>query len=262
LVPLIQIKPDDPRDCLLIDGPLLLGFEFQPPMDRNVSLASSAGVPINREEALPVAVLLALAGGYLEAYTWITHKVFANAQTANLVFLWVYATAADWPKALHYVPPLVAFAFGVTMASFLRWFAGDRAGPLSILIEIVFLFAVGIIHNRLPGVAGTLGISFVAAMQTSSFSRVERWTYSSVMATSNFRQSIEGLFAAFAGDAEVPPFRRPYVFAILCAVFGAGAAVGAYVTMQVPALAMGIPVTLLLIALLRCEQTETSSGKD
>jgi uncharacterized membrane protein YoaK (UPF0700 family) len=231
-------------------------------MDRDVSSTSAAGLPVHREESLPVAALLALAGGYLEAYTWIVHHVFANAQTANLVLLWVYATDAEWARAFHYVPPLLAFALGVIMASSLRRFAGDRAGPLSILIEIAFLILIAILHNRLPDVAGTWGISFVAAMQTASFPRVEKWTYSSVMATSNLRYSIEGLFGALTGTAERPPFRRPYVFALICAAFGTGAAVGACVTTQVPALALGIPVTLLLIALLRCEQTETLSGED
>ena len=47
-----------------------------------------------REETLAVALLLGFAGGYLDTYTWITHGVLANAQTANLVFLWVHATAA------------------------------------------------------------------------------------------------------------------------------------------------------------------------
>jgi uncharacterized membrane protein YoaK (UPF0700 family) len=31
---------------------------------------------------------------------------------------------------------------------------------------------VGILHNRLPDIAETLGISFVAAMQTSIFTKV------------------------------------------------------------------------------------------
>jgi uncharacterized membrane protein YoaK (UPF0700 family) len=221
-----------------------------------VSPASAPGVTVHREEELPVAVLLALAGGYLEAYTWIIHKVFANAQTANLVFLWVYATAADWARAFHYVAPLAAFAVGVAMASSLRWFAGDRAGPLSILIEIIFLFLVAIVHNRLPDLAGTLGISFVAAMQTASFPKVERWAYSSVMATSNLRQSIEGLVSVLTGTADAPPFRRPYVFAMLCVAFGGGAAVGAYVTIQLPRFSMAIPVALLLMALLRCERAK------
>ena len=60
-----------------------------------------AATPFPREEALLIASLLALTGGYLDAYTWIVHRAFANAQTANLVFLWVYVTGAEWAKALH-----------------------------------------------------------------------------------------------------------------------------------------------------------------
>jgi uncharacterized membrane protein YoaK (UPF0700 family) len=50
------------------------------------------------------------------------------------------------------------------------------------------------------------------------------------MATSNFRYTIEGLFAAFAGSSEAGPFRRPYVFGAMCIAFAVGAAVGAIMT--------------------------------
>lgn len=100
--------------------------------------------------------MLAFTGGYLEAYAWIVHRVFANAQSANLVFLWVYVTAGELEKALHYVPPLLAFSVGVIMACWLRWAAPLRAARISILTEITFLFIVAILHNRLPDVAGTL----------------------------------------------------------------------------------------------------------
>jgi uncharacterized membrane protein YoaK (UPF0700 family) len=36
-----------------------------------------------REEALLIASRLALTGGYLDAYTWIVRRAFANAQTAK-----------------------------------------------------------------------------------------------------------------------------------------------------------------------------------
>ena len=139
------------------------------------------------------------------------------------------------------------------MACWLRRLAGARAAPISLLVEIIFLVVVDIFHNRHP-VAGTLGISFVAAMQAASFPRVEAWSYSSVMATTNLRQAIESLFNALAGCSDPRPFRRPMVFGTILAAFGVGAAIGAYVTVQVPALTLGIPVTVLLIALLRCEQ--------
>src|SRR5690242_6304916 len=158
-----------------------------------VQQAADASFP--GEEALSVACLLALTGGYLESYTWIVHRVFANAQTANLVFLWVYLTDGNWEEADRFVLPLIAFGAGVMLACWLRWVAPEQASRTSLIIEIIFLFVVAILHNRVPERAGTLGISLVAAFQTVSFPRVEGLNYSSVMATNNFRQTVEGLFA-------------------------------------------------------------------
>lgn len=123
----------------------------------------------------------------------------------------------------------------------------------------MFLFVVAILHNRLPQVAGTLGLSFVAAFQTASFPKVEGWSYSSVMATSNFRYTIEGLFAAFAGSSEARPFRRPHVFGAMCVAFGVGAAIGAVVTEVTRAYSLAVPVTLLVIVLLLCEMNLTAT---
>src|SRR3954447_26347246 len=211
----------------------------------------AADPSVRRDEAVPVALLLAFAGGFIDAYTWIIHGVMANAQTANLVLLWVYGSIGDWPKALHFVPPILAFAVGVLVAAWLRRATGGRAGAISTLVEILLLVAIGILHNRVPDLAGTLGISFVAAMQSAAFTKVEGVAYSSVMITGNLRQTIEGLFAVISG--QIGAFRRPGIFAALCVTFGTGAAVGAYATKSIPDLALGLPVVALLIVLLRCE---------
>lgn len=204
------------------------------------------------EEALKVALLLAFAGGYLDTYTWITHGVLANAQTANLVFLWVNAATAQWQQASHFVPPLFAFAVGVVAATWLRRSVGGGAGWLSLLVEIVVLIFVGVLHNRIPEIAGTLGISLVAAMQASIFTRVEGATYSSVMITGNFRQAIEGVFALVVRDQETGLLRRSSIFMGVCAAFGAGAATGAVLTEQIPTLTLIVPVAALLTSLLLC----------
>ena len=217
----------------------------------SVQPAAEASFP--REETLFIALLLALTGGYLETYTWIVHRVFANAQTANLVFLWVNMTNGDWKEADRFVLPLLAFFVGVVLACWLRWVAPERAARISIVVEIVFLFIVAILHNRLPELSGTLGISLVAAFQTVSFPRVEGLNYSSVMATNNFRQTVEGLFVAFAGSRDAKSFRRPYVFGAMCIAFGIGAAIGAVVTEMTRAYSLAVPVALLVIVLLRCE---------
>jgi uncharacterized membrane protein YoaK (UPF0700 family) len=217
------------------------------------SLDIAASPPIRRDETVQIALLLAFAGGYLDAYTWIIHGVMANAQTANLVLLWVYGSAGKWERALHFVPPIFAFAVGVVIAAWLHRTTGDRASAISTLIEIVLLVVVGILHNRLPDLAGTLGISVVAAMQTAIFTKVEGVPYSSVMITGNMRQAIESVFAAVSGDRKSHTLRRSGIFAVLCVAFGIGAAVGAYATKGIPDLALGLPVVALLIVLLRCE---------
>jgi uncharacterized membrane protein YoaK (UPF0700 family) len=215
------------------------------------SLDIAASPPMHRDETVQVSLLLAFAGGYLDAYTWIIHGVMANAQTANLVLLWVHGTAGEWERALHFVPPIAAFMVGVVIAAWLCRATADRASAISTLVEILLLIAVGILHNRLPGLAGTLGISFVAAMQTTIFTKVEGVAYSSVMITGNLRQAIEGLFAVVSG--QFGSLRRPGIFSALCVAFGMGAAVGAYTTKGIPDLALGLPVVALLIVLFRCE---------
>ncbi|ABE61739.1 protein of unknown function DUF1275 [Nitrobacter hamburgensis X14] len=215
------------------------------------SLDVAASSPRRGDETVQISLLLAFAGGYLDAYTWIIHGVMANAQTANLVLLWVHGTVGEWEQAVRFVPPIAAFAAGVVIAAWMRRSIGDRATTISTLIEIVLLVAVGILHNRLPDLAGTLGISFVAAMQTAIFTRVEGVAYNSVMITGNLRQAIEGLVAVVSG--QLSSLRRSGIFFALCVAFGIGAAVGAYATRGRPNLALSLPVGALLIVLFRRE---------
>lgn len=49
------------------------------------SLDTAARPPIHRDEAVQIPLLLAFAGGCLDAYTWIIYGVRANAQTANSI---------------------------------------------------------------------------------------------------------------------------------------------------------------------------------
>ena len=224
----------------------------------NMYVAHVGNPPMRREESLLVALLLGFAGGYLDAYTWITHGVLANAQTANLVFLWVNAMVGKWKEAFHFVPSLFAFMVGVVLAAWLRRVAGDRAGPISILVEIAVLVLVGVLHNRMPDVAGTLGVSMVAAMQTSVFTNVEGANYSSVMITGNLRQAIDGVFSLVAGDSQVGLLRKSCIFIGVCATFGTGAAVGAFITERTPAVALTVPVAALSLVLLRCGRIRTA----
>ncbi|MFK4508438.1 DUF1275 domain-containing protein [Bradyrhizobium daqingense] len=226
-----------------------------------MSTLDVAAGAIRRDETVEIVLLLAFAGGFIDAYTWIIHGVLANAQTANLIFLWAYGMAGNWARASHFVPPILAFAVGIVIAAWLRRVAGGRAAAISTVIEIVLLIAIGVLHNRLPDLAGTLGISVVAAMQSSMFARVEGTVCSTVMITGNMRQAIENIFSVVYGGAPLGTLRKSGIFFALCAVFGFGAAAGAFATKSIPDLALGLPVAALLIALLRCEAPRREQGR-
>ena len=60
-------------------------------------------------DSLALGLVLAAAGGFMDAYTFIARGgVFANAQTGNLVLLGVRAFEGD-VRALHYLTPVLAF---------------------------------------------------------------------------------------------------------------------------------------------------------
>lgn len=60
-------------------------------------------------------------------------------------------------------------------------------------------------------------------------------------------------FAAFYPGNQIGALRRSGIFTGLCVAFGAGAAVGAFLTKQIPYLALGAPIVVLLMVLLLCE---------
>lgn len=72
---------------------------------------------VQRSESFPIGVLLALTGGFLDAYTYVSRGgVFANAQTGNMVLLGIRLSEGAWRQAAYYFVPIVAFAAGVLLA--------------------------------------------------------------------------------------------------------------------------------------------------
>ena len=93
-------------------------------------------------ESFLTAVFLSLSGGLQDAYTYLFRgKVFANAQTGNIVLLSTNIMDGRWDKVLHYLVPLCAFA-RVESATMLspNSSASPLVGvvsPVSILIVVV-----------------------------------------------------------------------------------------------------------------------------
>jgi uncharacterized membrane protein YoaK (UPF0700 family) len=222
-----------------------------------VAVTSHADSP---EARLRVAVLLSGAGGFLDAFTWIAHgRVFANAQTGNVVLLGVFATTGDWHQAARHLPPIVAFFGGVFLAQRLRRDASasalGRTALVTLGIEIVGLAVVMCLPAAVPDLPIVLAIAFLAGLQNSSFTKVEGLSYNSVMTTGNLRRTAETLFAAMSPGHDRDATRQARVFAAICGSFGLGALAGGLLTPVWSNAALAAPIALLGAAYLLCRRS-------
>jgi len=64
-------------------------------------------------ESMRVAILLAIVGGFFDAYTYTCRGgVFANAQTGNIVQVGMALAKADMMKTLSFLIPIISFIGG------------------------------------------------------------------------------------------------------------------------------------------------------
>ena len=81
-------------------------------------------------ESFPTAAFLSISGGLQDAYTYVFRgKVFANAQTGNIILLSQNICERNWLQSAHYFVPLAAFAIGIIV--FLNSSFGADTGKIS-----------------------------------------------------------------------------------------------------------------------------------
>ena len=124
-------------------------------------------------EAFRNSVFLTLSGGFQDAYTYIGRgKVFANAQTGNIVLLATNLCEGNFERVGHYLVPLLAFVAGVLFAEAIheRFHRMEKLHwrQLVLTIEILLLVAVGFVPQSMNLLANAL-VSFVCAMQVQTF---------------------------------------------------------------------------------------------
>ena len=126
-------------------------------------------------ESLLLGALLAMAGGFFDAYTYLCRgKVFANAQTGNIVLFGANIAEGNWLRAAEYFLPILAFALGVVAAEIVKRRYKKRQSDINIhwrqivvLVEIVLLAAAAFMPQTLNTTVNIM-ISFICAMQVES----------------------------------------------------------------------------------------------
>jgi uncharacterized membrane protein YoaK (UPF0700 family) len=205
-----------------------------------------------RNETLAIGVLLTAVGGFLDAYTFVGHAVFANAQTGNIVVFGVETASRHWHAALLRLIPIAAFMVGVVATETLARpsVRSQVRRPLRVALgaEIVILAAVASLPDDAPALLVTVPVAFAASIQWSSSRMLVDAPYSTLLATGNLRTATAATYQ-WIMDHDPSARRHAGNFGAVVVAFVAGAIIGAICTNNLGPPAVAIAAGVLLITL-------------
>ena len=148
-------------------------------------------------ESIELGVLLALAGGFMDAYSYMGRgEVFANAQTGNLLLFGIHVSQGAFPAALRYALPVLAFAAGIMIADLIRMRMGTRLHwrQLSVAVEAVVLAGVSFIpFGGEFDLAANALTSLACGMQVESFRKIHGMGIATTMCIGNLRSAMASI---------------------------------------------------------------------
>src|SRR5690242_16423850 len=206
-----------------------------------------------RARSLWFALLLTLANGFLDAHTYISRGgVFANVQTANVIFGAIDTSKREWAAALAHLWPLLAFIAGVGLASHIKSGRTERfvSRPLvwTMAVQALALAAIGFVPASVPHSYVTVPISFLAAMQIGLFRNIGELVYLPVATTGNLMRFVEAGYDGFV-ERNAESRRAFGVYGTLIVAFAAGALIGAFAGRAWGVHAIWLPVGFLAVTL-------------
>jgi uncharacterized membrane protein YoaK (UPF0700 family) len=211
-------------------------------------------IPSLSSNSVRLGVLLAVVGGFLDAYTFVSRDgVFANAQTGNIVLFAVKAANEEWEAALHYIPPVLAFILGVLVSQIVKiphvreLLHSYRRSIL--ILECLVLIFVGILPKSVPNLFVTVCIAFVSSLQISTFNKLDKWNYSSTMTTGNLRTATQAAYSAFIENNQEAK-KQFKEFLVIILSFLLGALLGTFSTTNIGDKSIWIAAGILVVALI------------
>lgn len=180
-------------------------------------------------ETLMIACLITFSGGLQDAYTYFAReKVFANAQTGNIVLMGAHLLDGNTTAFLRYLFPVLSFAAGVfvceQISAHYRQSRSLHWRQLILLIEIVSLTMSAFFPSSLNLPANSL-ISFSCALQVQAFRSTNGYPYASTMCIGNLRSCVDA-FSAWTRTHDIHKAKQCLHYLLVIFIFTVGALTG------------------------------------
>ena len=150
-------------------------------------------------ESIELGILLAIIGGFMDVYSYKARgKVFANAQTGNILLCGIYISEGNFTKSIQYFFPVFAFTLGIIISNILyqKNIKKLHWRQISVFIECIILIIVAFIPVKFNFLANTL-TSFACGTQVESFRKIHGKAISTTMCIGNLRNATQSICQYF-----------------------------------------------------------------
>ena len=162
-------------------------------------------------ESIKLGVILAIAGGFMDAYSYMCRgKVFANAQTGNILL------------------PVLAFVIGIALADLVKIRTKDLTllhwRQISVFCEAVILLSVSFIPQDFNLVANAL-TSLACGIQVESFRKIHGNGIATTMCIGNLRSATQHM-CSYANTKDKEYIKKGLLYYGIIFFFVIGAVIG------------------------------------
>ncbi len=187
-----------------------------------------------------IAILLSLAGGYLELYSLCYRGFWGMMMTGNMVYMTQSVVSGRFVRLFTYVPVIICFFFGIFLALYIenRLPVGKKRMGMLILITLLLVAVIAIptVYEEMNGLRDAdeesllnIGANCLLAVDGAflyqSFSRFDQNAYAPTMMTANLTRMSSALYISIFGGEEVREaarLRMKQYFCILASFLFAG----------------------------------------
>jgi len=221
---------------------------------------TQANIKKNIHENISIGINLSLIGGFLDAYSFILMGgVFANAQTGNLVLLFISCVNGEIDKILKYSIPIIMFALGILFSEILKYHWKNKNNSrikIILLFEAILMICIALAGKQVSNSITNCIISFLAAVQVSNFDKINGVPIATTMITGNLRSSMINISKYFftKDNSHKESF---FTYIIVIISFGIGVSLGSILANLIGTYSILICITFIFTAFLLINKEET-----
>lgn len=177
-------------------------------------------------QSFVVSGLLAVVGGYLDAYTYICRgHVFADAHTGNAAFLAFYLVQGNWLTVVRYSVVIAAFLVGVFASQIVEHRIHPKCAlhwrQIVVLLQFLLLVTVSFVpRGDVLDILVNAAVSFVCALQLEAFQDVRGVKAAATMCVGNLRGGTEHLCYYFRTKEKASLVHSLHYYGIFLLFFG------------------------------------------